>query len=456
MYHLPKMVATIMNKLASTDFEISALIKKEEKRQKYGLELIPSENYVSKAVLCANGSVLTNKYSEGYANKRYYGGNDYIDQIELLAVNRAKKLFDVSHVNVQPYSGSPANLALTMAVCQPNEMVMGLNLTDGGHLTHGWKVSATGIFFKSVPYHVLPNGKINFDEVYALAKKYRPKLIWTGATAYVYEFEFDKFAKIASEVGAYLAADIAHIAGLVVAKVHQDPSPYVDIITTTTHKTLRGPRGGMIMVTKKGLKKDPDLPSKIDRAVFPGLQGGPHDHTTAAIAVALKQASTPGFRKYCQQIKKNAKTLAQQLIKKGYQLVGNTTENHLLLLDTTPIFGPGGGYFAQYALDKARITLNKNTIPNEPFSPFYPSGIRLGTPALTTRGMKEPDMKKVAGWIDMVLTEIKHYQMPVDKNKRLKTLAQFRKEVGSNKRIKEINKEIKKFARKFPINSWED
>jgi len=443
-----------MKYLKKIDPEIAKYIEQEKKRQKDGLEMIPSENYVSPAVLEAMGSILTNKYSEGYPKKRYYGGNDNIDDIEILAQERAKRLFNVPYVNVQPYSGSPANLAVYMATCKPGDTVMGLNLPDGGHLTHGWKVSFTGIFFNSISYHVKADGRVDFDEVWQLAKKHKPKLIWTGATAYVYQYEFDKFAEIAENVGAYFVADIAHTAGLVIAKVHADPVPYAHIITTTTHKTLRGPRGGMIMVTKKGLEKDPDLAEKIDRAIFPGLQGGPHDHTTAAIAVALKQASLPGFKKYGKQIVSNAKALAMELKKRGFRLVGNGTENHMILIDLTTVFGPGGGFFAQYALEKAGITLNKNTIPKEPASPFYPSGVRLGTPALTTRGMKEDEMKRIAGWITEAINEVKKFKLPQNKEKRKDYLINFRKTVASNKKLKLIKKEIKKFAARFPIFAW--
>lgn len=443
-----------MSYLKKTDPEIAELIKLESKRQKEGLEMIPSENYVSPAVLEAMGSVLTNKYSEGYPRKRYYGGNENIDEVELLAQERAKKLFRVVHANVQPYSGSPANLAVYMATCNPGDTIMGLNLPDGGHLTHGWKVSFTGIYYKSIPYHVRNDGRVDFDEVWKLAKKYKPKLIWTGATAYVYQYEFDKFAKIADSVGAYFAADIAHTAGLVIAGAHIDPSPYAHIITTTTHKTLRGPRAGMIMVTKNGIKKDPELPLKIDRAVFPGLQGGPHDHTTAAIAVALKEASTPSFKKYGKHIVKNSKTLAKELKKNGFKLIGNGSENHMCLVDLVPIFGPGGGFFLQYALDHAGITLNKNTIPGEPSSPFYPSGVRLGTPALTTRGMKEKEMKKIAGWIWDVSELIKNHKLPKIKEERINYLKKFRKEIKNNKKLALIKKEIKKFASSYPLFAW--
>ncbi|MBI4067006.1 serine hydroxymethyltransferase [Candidatus Gottesmanbacteria bacterium] len=443
-----------MKNLAKTDREIAKWIKKEVIRQKECLEMIPSENYVSPAVLEAMGSILTNKYSEGFPKKRYYGGNDNIDEIEIIAQKRAKKLFGVEHVNVQPYSGSPANLAVYMATCSPGDTVMGLDLTHGGHLTHGWKVSATGIFFKSIMYHVEgKSGKIDFIELKNLVREHKPKLIWVGATAYVYQFPFKELAQIADKSGAYLAADIAHVAGLVIAGAHISPAKYAHIITTTTHKTLRGPRGAMIMVTKKGLQKDPELAEKVDRAVFPGLQGGPHDHTTAAIAVSLKEATKSSFQKYGKQIVKNAKTLAREFLKYRLKLVGNGTENHMILMDLTPIFGPGGGFFAQYALDTAGITINKNTIPGEPSSPFYPSGIRIGTPALTTRGMKEKDMTKIAKWMYQSLEAVRGYKLP-KKEERKKYLEDFKNEVHKNKELIEIRKEVKKFASKFPIFAW--
>ena len=284
--------------VAVQDPELHALLERERQRQRDGIELIPSENYASPAVLEAMGSILTNKYSEGYPGRRYYGGNEVIDEIERLAQRRAQQLFGVPHVNVQPYSGSPANLAVYLATCQPGDVIMGQNLPDGGHLTHGWKVSATGIFYRSVPYHVRPDGYIDLDEVRRLAREHRPRLLWCGATAYVREFPFAALAEVADEVGAYFAADIAHVAGLVAGGVHPSPVPHAHIVTTTTHKTLRGPRGAMIMVTERGLARDPELAEKIDRAVFPGVQGGPHDHTTAAIAVALGEALRPEFRAY--------------------------------------------------------------------------------------------------------------------------------------------------------------
>ncbi len=440
-----------MKYLQKADPDLFLLIKEEEKRQKEGLEMIPSENYVSPAVREVNGSILTNKYSEGYPHKRYYGGNEFIDNIEDLARERAKKLFGVESVNVQPYSGSPANFAVYVALCNAGDTVMGLSLTEGGHLTHGWKASATGKYFHTVQYGVKPDGHVDIDQAWKLAKEHKPKLIWMGATAYMFEYEFDKFADIAESVGAYLAADIAHVAGLIIAGVHMNPVPYAHIITTTTHKTLRGPRGGMIMVTKKGLEKDPDLPKKIDQAVFPGLQGGPHDHQTGAIAVALKEAATPAFKKYGAQIVKNAKALAKELQANGIKLVGNGTENHLLLLDLTPLFGPGGGLFVSDALGVAGITVNKNTIPSEPMSPFYPSGVRLGTPALTTRGLKEKDFKKIAGWIVRAINEVSMYTMPTDKEKRQTVIADFKKEVVKNKNLAQIAKEIRQFMVKFPV-----
>jgi len=433
--------------LKKSDPQLLKYIQEEAIRQKEGLEMIPSENYTSAAVRECNGSILTNKYSEGYPHKRYYGGNEYIDEIEDLARERAKKLFGVEHVNVQPYSGSPANFAVYVALCQAGDSVMGLSLTEGGHLTHGWSASATGKYFNTALYGVKKDGHVDIDQVWKLAKEHKPKLIWMGATAYMFEYEFDKFADIADSVGAYLAADIAHVAGLVVAGVHMSPVPYAHIVTTTTHKTLRGPRGGMIMVTKRGLEKDPELAKKIDQAVFPGLQGGPHDHQTAAIATALLEASTPEFKKYGAQIVKNAKALAEELKKNGIKLVGNGTENHLLLLDLTNVFGPGGGAFASDAMGVAGITVNKNTIPQEPMSPFYPSGVRLGTPALTSRGVKEKDMKKIGKWIAEAIEAVSDFKMPTEKELRKDYLANFRNEVVKNKKLLAIHKEVKNFAR---------
>ena len=433
------------------DKEVADAIHGEEKRQKEGLELIPSENYTSPAVMEAMGSILTNKYSEGYAHKRYYGGQEFIDQIELTAIERAKKLFGVPHANVQPYSGSPANFAVYLATCNPGDTIMGLKLPDGGHLTHGWKVSATAMFYKSFPYHVKEDGRVDMDEVWALAKEHKPKLIWAGATAYVFKYEYEKFAEVADAVGAYFAADIAHVAGLIAAGAHPSPVPYAHIVTTTTHKTLRGPRGGMIMVTDRGIAKDPELAPKIDKAIFPGLQGGPHDHQTAAIAVALKEASTPEFKEYGHQIVKNAKVLAESLKKNGLKLVGDGTENHLLLVDLAPVFGPGGGVFASDAMEVAAMTANKNTVPKDPGSPFYPSGLRLGTPALTTRGMKEKEMEKVGEWIARSIRAVSTYRLPTDAKERGAYLEKFKMEISSNEELKKIRAEIQSFCKDFPV-----
>lgn len=437
--------------IQNQDPDIYDLILGEEKRQKEGLELIPSENYTSEAVMESMGSILTNKYSEGYSRKRYYGGQEFIDQIETLAIDRAKSLFKVAHANVQPYSGSPANLAVYLATCQPGDTIMGLNLPDGGHLTHGWKVSATAMFYKSVPYHVKEDGRVDLDEVERLAREHKPKLIWVGATAYCYQYEYDRYAEIADSVGAYLAADIAHVAGLIAAGAHPSPAAHADIITSTTHKTLRGPRGGIIMVTEKGLKKDPDLADKIDKAIFPGLQGGPHDHQTAAIAIALKEAATPEFQEYGHQIVKNAKALAASLTKNGFKLVSGGTENHLILIDLEPQFGPGGGIFGSEVLEAAGMTVNKNTIPKDPGSAFYPSGLRLGSPALTTRGFKEADFEKVGDWIARAIKAAPGYTLPTEKTERVAYIKKFKAEIKENEELKNIAEEIKEFTKDFPV-----
>jgi glycine hydroxymethyltransferase len=438
------------------DLQLKKLAAQELKRQREGIELIPSENYASSAVRKLLASYFVNKYSEGYPYKRYYGGNEVVDEVETLAQERAKKLFQVVHANVQPYSGSPANLAVYLAICNPGDVIMGQALTAGGHLTHGHHVSATGIFFKSVPYFVKSQvgpkeDLFDFAAIRQLAKKHRPKLIWVGGTAHPLVFNYQKFAQIADEVGAYLAADIAHIAGLIAAGVHPSPAKHVHIITTTTHKTLRGPRGGIIMVTAKGINKDPQLPQKIDKAVFPGLQGGPHDNQTAAIAMALFEAQQPSFKKYAVQIVKNSQALASVLIKGGLKLIAGRSENHLLLVDLTPIFGPGGGIFVQQALDRIGLTLNKNTIPTEPSSPFYPSGVRLGTPAMTTRGMKAKDMQFIGKKILETINEIKHYRLPADKEERKNYLLQFKKEIWCNRTLAQLRKQVRQYALCFPL-----
>jgi len=439
------------------DKRIEKLIKLEEKRQKEGIELIPSENYASSEVRKVLSSYFVNKYSEGYPKKRYYGGNEYVDEVEVLAIERAKKLFGVPFVNIQPYSGSPANLAVYIATCQPGDTVMGQALTAGGHLTHGHSVSATGIFFKTIQYglkkdDVYKNQDLfDYEEIRKLARQHKPKLIWVGATAYPLKLNYKKFAEIADEVNAYLAADIAHVAGLIAGGAHPSPIHYVHIITTTTHKTLRGPRGAMIMVTEKGIKKDPELPEKINKAVFPGLQGGPHDNQTAAIAVALYEALQPSFKKYVAQIVKNSQALARVLKDGGLSLIGGGSENHLILVDLTPTLGKGMGVFAQKALDKVGLTLNKNTVPNETSSPFYPSGIRLGTPAATTRGMKEKEMKFIGEKILQVIELLKKYHLPEKKEERGNYIADFEKEIKKSSLIKKLRTEVKKIALKFTI-----
>lgn len=439
------------------DKEIYDLVKREEKRQKEGIELIPSENYASAHVRKVLSSYFVNKYSEGYPKKRYYGGNEYVDSVELIAQERAKKLFKVPHVNVQPYSGSPANFAVYLATCKPGDTIMGQALTAGGHLTHGHMVSATGIFFKSVQYGVMAqsvgkkNNLFDYDEIAALAKRHKPTLLWVGATAYPFKFDYKKFADIGHSVGAYVAADIAHVAGLIAGGAHPTPVPYVDIVTTTTHKTLRGPRGAMIMVTDLGLKKDPELAVKIDKAVFPGLQGGPHDNTTAGIAVALYEALQPSFKVYAQNIVKNADILARELIKHGMNVVGGGTENHLILIDLSSTHGPGTGVFAEKALDLAGLTMNKNTVPGEPMSPFYPSGVRLGTPAATSRGMGAKEMKFIANVMREVLDGLKKYELPKTKEERIAYIKAFNNSVKADRKLKALRREVASVARRFPI-----
>ncbi|WP_433472039.1 serine hydroxymethyltransferase [Spirillospora sp. CA-142024] len=381
--------------LQGQDPEIAGLVEAEARRQYEKIRLIASENYVSAAVLEAAGTVLTNKYSEGYAGKRYYEGQQNIDPIELLAIDRAKEVFGVEHANVQPYSGSPANLAVYMAFLEPGDPVMGLSLPMGGHLTHGWSVSATGKWFRPVRYDVRADtGRVDMDQVRDLALKERPKLIWCGGTAIPRTIDFPAFAEIAREAGAVLAADIAHIAGLVAGGAHPSPAGHADVISTTTHKTLRGPRGAMVMSTAEHAKA-------IDKAVFPGLQGGPHNHTTAAIAVALKEAARPDFAVYARQVVANAKVLAAALMDRGYDLISGGTDNHLILIDLTNK-GVAGKPAAQ-ALDRAGIELNYNAVPFDPRKPFDPSGLRLGTAAITTRGVGEERMPQVAAWIDEVV-----------------------------------------------------
>ena len=377
------------------DVEIYNAMMRELIRQEYGLEMIPSENYVSPAVLEALGSWLTNKYSEGYPGKRYYGGNQFIDEIETIAQNRAKKLFGAQHVNVQPYSGSPANHAVYFALLNDGDKIMGMELSHGGHLTHGAKVNFSGKRYAIVGYGVdKETGYIDYDMLEKKAKEEKPKIIIIGATAYPREYNFKRVYEVCEDVGAYAMADISHVAGLIAGKVHQNPCPYYDVVTTTTHKTLRGPRGAMIMCRE-------ELAGKIDKAVFPGLQGGPHNHTTAAIAVCLKEAMRQEFVAYAKQIVKNARALADELLSLGFDLVSGGTDTHLILIDLRNIGMRGDE--AQELLDEVGIIVNKNMIPFDPGTPFKPSGIRLGTPALTTRGMKEDEMRFIAQLIHKAL-----------------------------------------------------
>jgi len=384
--------------LEQCDPQVYELVKQEEARQNGSIRLIPSENYVSKAVMEASSSCLTNKYAEGYPGKRYYEGQQVTDQVETLACERAKRLFKADHANVQPYSGSVANMAAYVALIQPGDTIMGMSLAHGGHLTHGWKVSMTSKFFKSVSYTLDPaTGRIDYDLVERLAKEHRPHLIVCGATAYPRIIDFAAFGRIAKEVGAFLVADIAHIAGLVAAGVHPSPVPYADVVSTTTHKTLRGPRGGMLMCKAEHA-------TKVDRAVFPGLQGGPHMHTITAIAVALGEADTPEFTKYAKQIVKNSRAMAEKLMEYGFDLVSGGSDNHLILIDLRKK-GILGKPLAK-ALDRARIVTNYNTIPNDPAPPMDPSGLRIGTPAITTRGMKEDQARQIASFINKVAENI--------------------------------------------------
>ncbi|KKP43092.1 serine hydroxymethyltransferase [candidate division WS6 bacterium RIFOXYD1_FULL_33_8] len=394
-------------------------IEEESKRQVEGIELIASENYVSEDVLKAMGSILTNKYSEGYADKRYYGGNKYIDEIEKECISRVKEVFKAEHVNVQPYSGSPANLAVHLAFLNPGDKTMGMDLSAGGHLTHGFKVSISGKYFDSVSYGVNEDGYIDYENVRKIALEHRPKLIWSGFSAYSRVIDWNEFRKIADEVGAILVADISHVAGLVAVGEYPSPVGIADVVTTTTHKTLRGPRGAIIMCKE-------EYGEVIDKAVFPGLQGGPHNHTTAAIAVAMNEVLSDEFKEYAKQIKKNAKVFSEELIKMGYKVISGGTDNHLFLVDTVGSVGKSGKEVSDI-LESVNITVNKNSIPNDQRKPWDPSGIRIGTPAITTRGMTEKDMIYIASIIDNALKD------------------------SSEKNIDSLRESVKQFTKKFPI-----
>lgn len=439
-----------MKNLQKTDPQIYKFIKQEEKRQKDVLEMIPSENYTSSAVMEALGSVLTNKYSEGFPKKRYYQGNEFIDAVEMTAQERAKKLFGVPYVNVQALSGSPANSAVYFAVLENGDKIMGLNLAHGGHITHGHKLGLSGRLFTFSHYELDKNDDLDYEAIEKQVLKEKPKLLICGYTAYPKKIDFKRFGQIADKAGCYLMADISHITGLIVAGVHPSPVKYAHIVTTTTHKTLRGPRGALIMVTDKGLKKNPDLPKRIETAIIPGLQGGPHDNQTAAIAVALKEASSASFKKYGQQIVANAKTLAKELKNYDFKLVGGGSENHLILIDLRS--KKVNGRVAAIALERAGIVLNYNGVPGDTMPPLFASGIRLGTPAITTRGMREKDMKKIARWYSDVISEVGGMELPLDdKEKRSMLLKEYRGKIAKNKRLLEIEKEIRIFANKFPV-----
>ena len=382
--------------LQQADPEVWQAIQGERARQRSGLEMIASENYASPAVMAAQGTVLTNKYAEGYPGKRYYGGCEFVDVAERLAIARAKQLFGADHVNVQPHAGAQANMAVFLAALQPGDTILGLDLAHGGHLTHGMRLNFSGKYFKVAAYGVRPDDhRIDFDQVAAQAREHKPKLVIAGASAYPRTLDFAKFAEIAAEVGALFLVDMAHIAGLVAAKRHPDPVPHADFVSSTTHKTLRGPRSGVILCREKWAKA-------VDSAVFPGIQGGPLMHVVAAKAVAFGEALRPEFTTYIDQVLRNAQTVADQLARAGYRIISGGTDNHLILVD---VFAKQGvtGKQAEHALDAAGITVNKNMIPFDPRKPLDPSGVRLGTPALTTRGMKEAEMRQVAGWIAEVL-----------------------------------------------------
>ena len=386
----------LLTNLKIVDPEIQKAIDQELSRQREKLEMIASENIVSTAVMQAQGSILTNKYAEGYPGKRYYGGCEYVDIVEQLAIDRAKKLFGAEYANVQPHSGAQANTAVYFALLQPGDTILGMNLTDGGHLTHGSSVNISGKYFKIIPYGVdKETERIDYDELERLAKEYQPKLIVGGASAYSRVIDFERMAQIAKSVGAYLMIDMAHIAGLVAAGLHPSPVPYADVVTTTTHKTLRGPRGGLILC------RDAEFGKQFNKAIFPGIQGGPLMHVVAAKAVAFKEALSDEFKVYQQQVLDNAKALADELVKKGFRIVSGGTDNHLMLVDLRSKNITGKE--AQFLLDEIGITANRNTIPFEPLSPFVTSGIRLGTPALTTRGLKEEDIREVADIIADVI-----------------------------------------------------
>lgn len=439
-----------MQNIKSVDPTIAKLIEQENERQEETLMMIPSENIASEAVQEAVGSRLGNKYAEGYPYKRYYQGQSLVDQIETIAKERAEKLFGVPHANVQPYSGSPANMAVLLGLVEPHETILGLALSSGGHLTHGAAASQSGKLFNAVNYGVTKGGFIDYDAVEELAKKHKPKLIIAGTTAYPRIINWKRFGEIATKVGAYLLTDVSHIAGLIVGGAYPSPVPYCDVVMTTTHKSLRGPRGAMILITKKGLKKDPELADKIDKAVFPGLQGGPHMNAIAGIAVALKEASSPQFKTYAKQIVNNARALAEVLDKKGHHLVSGGTDSHLILMDLRNI--DILGTTAAIALEEAGIVANKNSVPFDTNPPFYPSGLRLGTPGITSRGMKEKEARLIGEWMDLVLKDLSQTK------KKLKYTTENEKKkveranlIKKTKSVAQVRAQVQALCKRFPI-----
>jgi len=430
------------------DPEIATLIELEEKRQKETLMMIPSENIASYAVEEAMGSILGNKYGEGYPQRRYYQGNQFIDQLETLVIERAKKLFKVEAVNVQPLSGSPANFAVYTALLNPGNTIMGLSLSSGGHLTHGAPFTASSKYFHSVQYNTDKNGWIDYDELLALAKKSKPKIIIASTTAYARILDWKKFSEIAEEVSAFLMTDISHLAGLIAAGVYPSPAPYAHIITTTTHKTLRGPRGAMIMTTQKGLNKDPDLVKKINKAIIPGIQGGPHFNNIAGIGIALKEASTSNFKRYAAQILKNAQIIASELIKYDFNLITGGTDSHLILIDLRNKCLLGNT--AAEGLEVAGIIINRNGIPYDPNPPFYPSGIRIGTPGVTSRGMKKKEMKIIVKLINQTINALIETKIKLKINSEKDKI--IRQEIiRKTSSLKQINQTVKQLCRKFPL-----
>ena len=428
--------------LKRADSKIAKLLEQEKKRQVDTLMMIPSENYISGNVMEVLGSVLANKYSEGYPGKRYYQGNFNYDDIELLAQERAQSLFDVAHVNVQPYSGTPANAAIMMSVLDPGDTILGMNLSAGGHLSHGHpKITFGGKFFHTELYDVDENGLIDYDAVEAMAKQVKPKLIICGYSAYPRLINFSRFARIADEVDAYLLADISHISGLVVGKMHPSPSRHAHLIMTTTHKTLRGPRGAMIMVTRKGIRKDPELPKKIDKNVFPGIQGGPHNNQIGALAVALQEASKAGFKSYARKVVQNANVLASALLEREWTLSSGGTDNHLILADMRQF--NVSGKVAAVAMEVAGLVMNANAIPHDPNPPYRPSGLRFGTPGITSRGIGVAEMKQIAEWMQEVVGIIQGQENDVDG-------------LYQNRKLRAIGKQVAKFARDFPVPGIEE